>query len=88
VAAGVVGLVALAEREVAGRSPADRLVILGVALAVGLVLAVVAWTVPGRRMLPYWGWIGDVLHTLAAVSLIPLTLQVVGVYGRLRGMNG
>lgn len=60
---------------------ATLLVLAGVAL-------VTSWTVPGRRILPHWGRAGDILHTCAAVALIPLALWVLGVYGALRAISG
>ena len=47
-----------------------------------------AWTVPGRRLVPHWGRTGEVIHTLIAISLIPLLLQVLGLFPYLRGLGG
>ncbi|MFI8093716.1 type VII secretion integral membrane protein EccD [Streptomyces sp. NPDC086080] len=55
-------------------------------LAAGLMIA--SWTVPGRRLVPYWGRAAELLHSLAAMSLIPLMFWSVGLYGLLRGLNG
>ncbi|BFO15469.1 hypothetical protein SHKM778_18570 [Streptomyces sp. KM77-8] len=43
---------------------------------------------PGRRLVPYWGRAAELLHSLAALAILPLTLWSMGVYGRLRGING
>ncbi|GHH80302.1 type VII secretion integral membrane protein EccD [Streptomyces sulfonofaciens] len=59
-----------------------------VLLALAAVLAIVSWTVPGRRMSPYWGRAAELLHSLLAISLLPLTLWVLGVFGTLRALNG
>jgi hypothetical protein len=47
-----------------------------------------SWTVPGRRLLPYWGRAGDLLQSAAAIGLLPSVLWVLGVYGDLRGIKG
>ncbi|MGC9501098.1 type VII secretion integral membrane protein EccD [Streptomyces sp. WG7] len=64
-----------------------------ITLAVGLLgltttLAIASWTVPGRRLVPYWGRAAELLHSAAAISMLPLMLWSVGVYGLLRGLNG
>jgi type VII secretion integral membrane protein EccD len=61
------------------------LLVAGLVLLAGL-LAVAAWTVPGRRMLPHWGHIANISHSVLAASLVPLVLQVFGVYGLLRNV--
>ncbi|GLY73794.1 type VII secretion integral membrane protein EccD [Actinoallomurus iriomotensis] len=66
----------------------DRMVVLSVLLGGACALLVVAWTVPGRRLLPYWGRAGDLLHTFAALSLLPLALYVTGAFHALRAISG
>ncbi|MFC4508187.1 MULTISPECIES: type VII secretion integral membrane protein EccD [Streptomyces] len=60
----------------------------GAALAAGAMacaaLVVAAWHVPGRRFIPYWGRAADLLHSLAAVALLPLVLIDLGVLNALR----
>jgi hypothetical protein len=57
-----------------------------------LVLAVAAvafsHTLPGRRIHPLWGRIGDVFEWLAAIAMIPLLLGLLGVYGWARSLAG
>jgi hypothetical protein len=43
--------------------------------------------VPGRRLVPYWGRAAEILHSLVAISLLPLVLWVLGVYGELRAIG-
>lgn len=38
--------------------------------------------------MPYWGRAGELLHSALAVSVLPLALWVLGVYGTLRSING
>ncbi len=52
------------------------------------VLIVARWTLPGRRMLPQWGRLADLAETLAAVSLLPLALWLLGVFAFMRGLGG
>ncbi|MFI6845116.1 type VII secretion integral membrane protein EccD [Kitasatospora sp. NBC_00085] len=86
---GIFGGAALLVRLATGASPTERIAALvGGLLALAVALLVVAWTVPGRRLLPYWGRLADILHTLTALSLLPLALQVCGVYHTLRGLGG
>ncbi|MCX4745836.1 type VII secretion integral membrane protein EccD [Kitasatospora sp. NBC_01287] len=85
---GLLGAVVLVARLTAAQPAAGRSAVLGGLLAVGAALLVVAWTVPGRRLLPYWGRLADVLHTLSAVALLPLALQAGGVFHALRTMSG
>ncbi|MFB7905932.1 type VII secretion integral membrane protein EccD [Kitasatospora sp. NPDC056076] len=85
---GLYGLVLLAGRLGLRGDPQDRLTLLAGLLAVAAALLVVAWTVPGRRLLPYWGRAADLLHSLAAVALLPLALQTLGFYHALRGVAG
>lgn len=63
------------------------------AVAVGMALAVPALTalarlLPGRRLMPYWGRIGDILQVLAGVAQLPVLLTVAGAYGWARGLGG
>ncbi|MFJ1611286.1 type VII secretion integral membrane protein EccD [Streptomyces sp. NPDC088249] len=85
---GLYGLVLAALTEGAELSPEDRPVLLAALFALAGIAAITSWTVPGRRVLPHWGRAGDILHTCAAVALIPLALWVFGVYGDLRAISG
>ncbi|MEV7598028.1 type VII secretion integral membrane protein EccD [Kitasatospora sp. NPDC089797] len=85
---GLYGLVLLAGRLALRSGPESRLTLLAGLLVVAAALLVVAWTVPGRRLLPYWGRAADLLHSLAAVALLPLALQALGFYHALRGVSG
>ncbi|MFE9426024.1 type VII secretion integral membrane protein EccD [Kitasatospora sp. NPDC006697] len=85
---GLGGAALLVARVTPGHPPQARLLVLGGLLVAVLALLVAAWTVPGRRLLPYWGRLADLLHTLSAVALVPLALLVCGVYHAMRAMNG
>ena len=62
-----------------------RSLLLRLAAAVLLVLLfVLATTLPGRRYAPPWSRSADVLESLLVLSVIPLALAVMGVYGQIR----
>lgn len=56
--------------------------------ALAAVVLVARWTLPGRRLLPQWGRLADIAETLAAVSLLPLALWLLGVFAFMRGFGG
>ncbi|TDD41034.1 type VII secretion integral membrane protein EccD [Saccharopolyspora elongata] len=85
---GAFGATALVLALAAAQPVLGRLLLfVGIAL-IGVALMVAGWIVPGRRMVPYWGRIADILHVLLAVSLLPLMLTVLGVFGLIRAFNG
>jgi type VII secretion integral membrane protein EccD len=58
----------------------------------GLVIAgggllTAALTLPGRRLVPHWGWAGDIFQSLTVVALFPLALWLLNVfhYARVHG---
>ncbi|AEN12988.1 MULTISPECIES: type VII secretion integral membrane protein EccD [unclassified Streptomyces] len=85
---GVAGLLLLVLVAAPAASPGYRLVTAAGLLAATAALAIAAWTVPGRRLVPYWGRAGELLHSALAVSVLPLALWVLGVYSTLRSING
>jgi type VII secretion integral membrane protein EccD len=94
---GAYGLVTLAVRLGADLAPQTRPALAAVALAVAALAvaalavaaasAAAAWSPPGRRALPHWGYLADLLHSLAAIALLPLALMVFGLYHTLRGLG-
>lgn len=84
---GLVGLLLLVLVAAPASSPNSRLLTAAGLLAATAMVAIAAWTVPGRRLVPYWGRAGEVLHSALAMSMLPLALWVLGVYSALRSMN-
>ncbi|GGX86083.1 type VII secretion integral membrane protein EccD [Streptomyces minutiscleroticus] len=85
---GIWGLLLLARAWAVDSSGDGRVVVFAVLLAAAAALVIAAWTVPGRRMLPYWGRAAELAHTGLAVALLPLSLWVAGLFGWLRGLFG
>ncbi|MGW6413945.1 type VII secretion integral membrane protein EccD [Streptomyces sp. NPDC055055] len=85
---GVYGLVLLATGWALALGPTGRLGLLTGLVATAAALAVFSWTVPGRRLLPYWGRAADLLHSALALSLLPLALTEAGVFAWVRGLTG
>ncbi|MFG2193216.1 type VII secretion integral membrane protein EccD [Streptomyces sp. NPDC048639] len=85
---GIGGLLLLARAWAVDSGADGRTVVFAVLLAAAAGLVIAAWTVPGRRVLPYWGRAAELAHTLFAVALLPLSLWVAGLFGWLRGLFG
>ena len=41
---------------------------------------------PGRRLLPIWGHLADLLEMWSAVAIVPLLLQLFHVYAHIRDL--
>ncbi|MCY0922988.1 MULTISPECIES: type VII secretion integral membrane protein EccD [unclassified Streptomyces] len=85
---GIWGPVLLVWAAAASHTPSGRLLLVVGLLAGAAALAIASWTVPGRRLVPYWGRAAELFHSAAAIALLPLVLWVLGVYGALRSLNG
>lgn len=83
---GAVGPLLLILLGAVSYAPERRPLLVAALLAVTASVAIASWTVPGARLVPYWGRLAEILHTLSAVALLPLALWVLGVYGALRGL--
>lgn len=57
-------------------------------LAVGVFLLLCGQRLPGRRLRPYWGRAVEILELLTAIAVVPILLQVLGVYAMMRGLAG
>jgi type VII secretion integral membrane protein EccD len=86
--AGVWGVALLIYAAARGMDGGDRIALAVALLGLTATLTIASWTVPGRRLVPYWGRAAELLHSTAAISMLPLMLWSVGVYGLLRGLNG
>jgi type VII secretion integral membrane protein EccD len=84
---GVWGAATIVTVEVARTGPTGRVLIAVGLMAVTAALLIAGWTVPGRRLVPYWGRAAELLQSLVAIGMLPLTLWVLGVYGELRAIG-
>ncbi len=62
-------------------------VVVPLLLAAGVLVAV-GLNLPGKRLSPFWGRTSDIVEALLVVSVVPLALAVLGVYGYVRGLSG
>ncbi|MEV0938544.1 type VII secretion integral membrane protein EccD [Streptomyces phaeochromogenes] len=85
---GVLGLLLLARAWAVADDSDARVIVFAVLLAAAAALVIAAWTVPGRRVLPYWGRAAELAHTGFAVALLPFALWAAGLFGWLRGLFG
>ncbi|MFE9612483.1 type VII secretion integral membrane protein EccD [Streptomyces sp. NPDC006012] len=85
---GAYGLTLAAVLRAVDLGQPERLEVTAVLAVLAAITAIASWTVPGRRLVPYWGRIADLLHTLCALLLLPLAVLLAGVFGALRGIRG
>ncbi|HEV8561578.1 MAG TPA: type VII secretion integral membrane protein EccD [Actinophytocola sp.] len=88
IAGGATGLVALLVGTGLGMSAPSRSVF-GLALvAVAAAVVLSARSLEGRRLMPRWGWFGDLFQTLAVLSLLPLAGVEWGLYAWAYSLGG
>jgi type VII secretion integral membrane protein EccD len=69
-------------------SPLTRVGAMFVLFAAAAVLLVGAWRLPGARLRPIWGRLGELLEGITALALVPLLLQVLQAYAYFRSLAG
>ncbi|GAB3240201.1 type VII secretion integral membrane protein EccD [Kineosporia babensis] len=84
----LIGLAVLAVDTAGDVNTLWRMVLAGVLAGTAAVLAVLAHTLPLRRLTPIWGRIGDFLHVISLTALLPLAFGVLGYYAVIRAMVG
>jgi type VII secretion integral membrane protein EccD len=62
--------------------------VLAVVVLAAVTLFAAERALPGHKLLPHWGRVGDLLQTLAAAALLPLTLWLLNVYSFVRSAHG
>jgi type VII secretion integral membrane protein EccD len=87
--AGVTGVVLVAVREflTQGQNVVVGAVVVPLMLA-GLLALGMAVRLPIRWPTPFWGRAGDIVDLFFVVSLVPLALGLLNVYGYVRGLTG
>jgi type VII secretion integral membrane protein EccD len=88
VAPAVAGLIAMTLHAAATQPQTRLLVALALVPLTAAALVAAARIAPGRRMLPYWGRLGDLLQTVAALAMLPVLLAVLDVYSHARALGG
>ncbi|MFC3995823.1 type VII secretion integral membrane protein EccD [Nocardiopsis sediminis] len=88
VAPACAGLALIVIAAVADTGTLWRLLALLGVLSVAAALTVLAWNVPGKRLLPHWGRAAEIIQLLAAIAMVCLVLGNLGVFGLLRGIGG
>jgi type VII secretion integral membrane protein EccD len=84
----VLGLALLVLHFASGPAWGVRVYWLTITLGAAGVTVAFAQLLPGRRLLPYWGRIGDVLEYVVAIAILPLTLGLLGAFGWARAVAG
>ncbi|MFO7192757.1 MAG: type VII secretion integral membrane protein EccD [Thermocrispum agreste] len=85
----VVAVVVNVEKYAAELTDVEMLVAVALPLVlVSGVMLLFSKVMPGRRHRPYWGRALEILESLTAIAVVPLLLQVLGVYGWMRGLAG
>ena len=84
----LIGILATVLALASRTDPSRRALIVFLVLVTAGVISTAAHTLPQRPLTPIWGRIGDVLHVVFLVALLPLALGVLGGYAKIRGMVG
>jgi type VII secretion integral membrane protein EccD len=84
---GVAGLALVVTRALAtdGLTRVVAFVVPAVGLAAAFLVLAVA--LPERRLAPTWGRFADIVESMLILSVIPLALGVIGVYGAVRNLS-
>lgn len=85
---GAYGAVVIPLAMVWNGDPQTRQTLLLSLVAAATVLLMAGWTLPGRRVVPYWGRIADIVQSGLAIALIPLLIADLGLFGFARGLGG
>lgn len=88
VVAGGLGAVLLLLSQEAHASALSRAGAMLGLFTVAALLLVGAWRLPGARLRPIWGRLGEILEGCTALAVIPLLLQVMHAYAYFRSMTG
>ena len=84
---GTLAALALAAAVQAG-SPRGMVLMVPILLAAAAILTAAGMWLPGHRPSPFWGRAAEIIDMTLVVSLIPLALGVIGLFGYIRGLSG
>jgi hypothetical protein len=88
VTAGALGVILVLLAFQAHASAAARAGCMLVLFAVAALLLTGARKLPGARLRPIWGRLGEIMEGLMALALLPLLLQVLHAYAYFRALAG
>lgn len=83
---GLVGLAAVVIAGTSGSGTSTRSLALAGLLLGCAALYAASRLMPGRRLLPIWGHLADLLEMWSAVAIVPLLLQLFHVYAHIRDL--
>lgn len=86
--AGAAGLGMVLGGAVPGLSAGWQLIWLAAEVAVFGALVAAAVRPPNQRPVPVWSHVANVVETVSSIAVVPVLLQVLGVYAWLRGLAG
>ncbi|MFD8820104.1 type VII secretion integral membrane protein EccD [Streptomyces sp. NPDC059627] len=86
--AGLAGPVVVLLVDVAPQGTGARMAVVAVLLSAAGGLLVAAERLPGRRLLPVWGQLGDITEWVTAIALLPLLFQLLHAYAWFRSLAG
>jgi type VII secretion integral membrane protein EccD len=87
IAGGVAGLALLVTRAFATHEMTRVLAFVVPVVVLGLAFFVMAVALPERRLAPTWARFADIVESMLILSVIPLALGVIGVYGAVRNLS-
>ncbi|KUO05526.1 type VII secretion integral membrane protein EccD [Streptomyces caeruleatus] len=88
VVAGVLGAILVLLSLALGATPLEQSALMLGLFAAAALLLTGAWRLPGARLRPIWGRLGELLEGCTALALVPLLLQVLNVYAYFRSLAG
>jgi len=87
IAGGIAGLALLVSRSAESHELTRLLAFVVPAVVLAAVLLVFAVALPDRRLAPTWARFADIIESMLILSVIPLALGVIGVYGAVRNLS-
>jgi hypothetical protein len=84
---GVAGVALLVKGATATHDLTRVLTFVVPAVVLAVVFFVLAVALPERRLAPTWARFADLAESLLILSVIPIALGVIGVYGAVRNLS-
>ena len=68
--------------------PSVAVLMVPILVAAAAILIAAGMWLPAHRPSPFWGRAAEIIDMTLVVSLIPLALGVIGLFGYIRGLSG